>query len=213
MSTTTTTTAPAQINTNAGSAQRGRRTNRGRNNKRGGKPAASTSVPAKQTNKDDGGETKVQVEADAEAPADDGDLCWICAEPVKYYSVSECNHRICHVCSLRLRALYKKRECTLCKVRYYCDMHGQSNSEEQPQENQATVVFTTSPDTAYQTYDRESMTLKDEKLDILFETQEMMEETLILLRFNCPDSACDYIAKGWSDLKLHVRATHNKLMW
>ena len=42
--------------------------------------------------------------------------CWICAEPVKYYSVSECNHRTCHICALRLRALYKKLECTFCKV-------------------------------------------------------------------------------------------------
>lgn len=48
----------------------------------------------------------------------DGDAatCYICAEPVKYYSVSECNHRTCHVCALRLRALYKKHECSLCKV-------------------------------------------------------------------------------------------------
>jgi hypothetical protein len=41
----------------------------------------------------------------------------------------------------------------------------------------------------------------------------MMEETLLLLRYNCPDSDCDYIGKGWGDLKLHVRATHGKLMW
>ncbi|KAF5377479.1 hypothetical protein D9615_005368 [Tricholomella constricta] len=40
----------------------------------------------------------------------------------------------------------------------------------------------------------------------------MMEETLILLRFNCPDSDCAYIGNGWGDLKLHVRATHGKLM-
>ncbi|KAJ2915232.1 hypothetical protein MD484_g5172, partial [Candolleomyces efflorescens] len=39
-----------------------------------------------------------------------------------------------------------------------------------------------------------------------------MEETLILLRFNCPDSACDYLGNGWGDLKLHVRATHGKLL-
>ena len=43
-------------------------------------------------------------------------ICWICAEQVKYFSVSECNHRTCHVCALRLRALYKKMECTFCKV-------------------------------------------------------------------------------------------------
>lgn len=52
-----------------------------------------------------------------EEEADDGALCWICAEPVKYWSLSECNHRTCHVCALRLRALYKKQECTFCKVR------------------------------------------------------------------------------------------------
>jgi hypothetical protein len=40
-----------------------------------------------------------------------------------------------------------------------------------------------------------------------------MEETFILLRFNCPDPTCDYTATGWSDLKLHVRAIHSKFMW
>ena len=48
---------------------------------------------------------------------DDTGICWICAEPVKYYSVSECNHRTCYVCALRLRALYNKQECVFCKVR------------------------------------------------------------------------------------------------
>lgn len=44
------------------------------------------------------------------------DTCYICAEPVKYYALGTCSHKTCHVCSLRLRALYKKRECTFCKV-------------------------------------------------------------------------------------------------
>lgn len=54
---------------------------------------------------------------------------------------------------------------------------------------------------------------KDSKLLIYFESTDMMEETLILLRFNCPDSQCDYTATGWGDLKLHVRGTHGKMMW
>ena len=41
----------------------------------------------------------------------------------------------------------------------------------------------------------------------------MMEETLILLRFNCPDPDCEYIGNGWGDLKLHTRAVHNRLVW
>lgn len=57
------------------------------------------------------------VKADADAEDDEeAEVCVICAEPVKFYSVSQCNHRVCHVCSLRLRALYKNLDCTLCKV-------------------------------------------------------------------------------------------------
>lgn len=48
--------------------------------------------------------------------AADGEICFICAEPIKFYSLAQCNHRTCHVCAVRLRALYKKRECTFCKV-------------------------------------------------------------------------------------------------
>lgn len=75
------------------------------------------------------------------------------------------------------------------------------------------MIFTVSPDALYATYSPESIGFKDAKLSIFFETQEMMEETLILLRFNCPDPDCDYIGNGWGDLKLHVRATHGRLMW
>lgn len=57
------------------------------------------------------------------------------------------------------------------------------------------------------------MPYKDPKLNISFESQEMMEESLILLRYNCSESTCDYIGNGWSDLKLHTRGTHGKLMW
>lgn len=57
------------------------------------------------------------------------------------------------------------------------------------------------------------MNYKDAKLSIIFETQEMMEESLVHLRFNCPDEDCVFVAKGWNDLKMHARATHGKLMW
>ena len=75
------------------------------------------------------------------------------------------------------------------------------------------MIFTTSADALWTSYTPETIPYKDAKLSISFETQEMMEETLILLRFNCPDSQCDFIGNGWSDLKLHTRATHGKLMW
>ncbi|KAI0707806.1 hypothetical protein C8Q76DRAFT_746412 [Earliella scabrosa] len=185
---------------------RGRGGNRGGRRGRGGRGGQkntaqisnSDSIPAAQ---DDSqlGQTNppedVANGADADAASvDDSTLCWICAEPVKYWSVSECNHRTCHVCALRLRALYKKLECTFCK------------------EPQPSVIFTTSADAPWSSYTPENIPYKDAKLAISFETQEMMEETLILLRFNCPDPQCSFIGNGWSDLKLHTRATHGKLM-
>lgn len=81
------------------------------------------------------------------------------------------------------------------------------------QEPQSTVIFTTSPNTDFASYTPHAIPYKDGKLAIFFETQDMMEETLILLRYNCPDAECDYIAPGWGDLKLHTRAVHGKMLW
>jgi hypothetical protein len=48
---------------------------------------------------------------------DEGELCFICAEPVVTYAVAQCDHRTCHRCTLRLRALYETRNCAYCKVK------------------------------------------------------------------------------------------------
>ncbi|KAI0949996.1 hypothetical protein AcV7_008600 [Taiwanofungus camphoratus] len=178
---------------------RGRRGNRGRGGNRGihrdtGKAAAVGSTSKTQNEEVQGIVKTAESKATDATEGDDSAVCWICAEPVKYYSLSECNHRTCHVCALRLRALYKKQECTFCK------------------EPQPSVVFTRSPDALWSSYTPDMIPYKDSKLSISFESQEMMEDTLILLRFNCPDADCDYIGNGWSDLKLHTRAVHEKLM-
>ncbi|KAF8584109.1 hypothetical protein K439DRAFT_1633855 [Ramaria rubella] len=131
---------------------------------------------------------------DRSTESEDSVTCWICAEPVKFYSIAECNHRTCHVCALRLRALYKRMDCTFCK------------------HPQATLIFTRSPADLFESYTPEMIPFKDTKLSIFFETQDMMEETLILLRFNCPDPSCDFTAQGWGDLKMHVRAIHGRSM-
>ena len=64
----------------------------------------------------DGGEVfekgKAQeVEAEAE-------ICFICASTVIHNSIAPCNHRTCHICALRLRALYKTRACAHCRVSF-----------------------------------------------------------------------------------------------
>lgn len=51
-----------------------------------------------------------------EEEEDDGEVCFICASPVVYHSIAPCNHQTCHICALRLRALYKTRACAHCRV-------------------------------------------------------------------------------------------------
>jgi len=55
-----------------------------------------------------------QKEDDVEA-----EVCFICASEVEHNSVAPCNHRTCHICALRLRALYKTRACAHCRVGNY----------------------------------------------------------------------------------------------
>ena len=82
-----------------------------------------------------------------------------------------------------------------------------------PQHPQQVIVFTTSPDAPFSEYDIQNMPLKDSKLSIYFEAQQMMDDSLMLLRFNCPDQECPFIARGWNDLRTHVKVLHKKMMW
>lgn len=52
------------------------------------------------------------------------ELCIICASPVVHHAVSPCNHRTCHICALRMRALYKTKACAHCRV---SSMHSMVN--------------------------------------------------------------------------------------
>lgn len=115
---TTTTTQTATNGKRGGRGGRGG--NRGGNRGRGGGNRSAGQAPATKKQEDAAEKTVVPAGIKASAPAEDEEeeaVCWICAEPVKYYAVSSCNHRTCHVCALRLRALYKKKDCTFCKVR------------------------------------------------------------------------------------------------
>lgn len=44
------------------------------------------------------------------------EVCFICASPIVHHAVTPCNHRTCHICALRLRALYKTNACAHCRV-------------------------------------------------------------------------------------------------
>ena len=76
------------------------------------------------------------------------------------------------------------------------------------------MVFTASADKPFAEFDLDSMKNKDVKLSIYFETEDMMEDTFVKLRYNCPDPDCEYFASsGWNDLKAHIRAIHSRSLW
>ncbi|CAI7672489.1 unnamed protein product [Penicillium bialowiezense] len=137
--------------------------------------------------------TKKPVEA-ATDDADDGEVCFICASTVEHTSVSPCNHRTCHICALRLRALYKNKACAHCRT--------ESNF----------VIFTDDPVRRYEDFKKNDFARTDENLGIEYENDVIFEDTVLLLRYNCPDEDCDQACLGWPDLHRHVKTKHNKMM-
>jgi E3 ubiquitin-protein ligase ZNF598 len=52
-------------------------------------------------------------------PDAEAEVCFICASTVVHNSVAPCNHRTCHICALRMRALYKTKDCAHCRVSFF----------------------------------------------------------------------------------------------
>lgn len=76
------------------------------------------------------------------------------------------------------------------------------------------VIFTSSPVAPFSSYKLSELPAKDQRLKIYFDSLEIYEETMILLRFNCPDPNCDVAcANGWGELKRHVKSKHGMLLW
>ncbi|KAK4500150.1 hypothetical protein PRZ48_008336 [Zasmidium cellare] len=133
----------------------------------------------------------------APAAGDDdveAEVCFICASPVSHNSVAPCNHRTCHICALRLRALYKTKACAHCRT------------------EAANVIFTDDPEKRYEDYQTSDFFRNDQNLGISYEKPEIFEDTVLLLRYNCPDEGCDVACMGWPDLHRHVRSVHQKVM-
>ncbi|KAF2474818.1 uncharacterized protein BDR25DRAFT_255289 [Lindgomyces ingoldianus] len=124
----------------------------------------------------------------------DGEVCFICASPVQHTAVAPCNHRTCHICSLRLRALYKTKTCAHCRT----------ESDH--------VIFTDNATKDFQDFSTEEFYKSDDNLGIRFENPDIYEDTVLLLRYNCPDGECDIACLGWPDLHRHVKNSHGKVM-
>ncbi|KAL2421242.1 E3 ubiquitin-protein ligase hel2 [Exophiala dermatitidis] len=125
---------------------------------------------------------------------EDGEVCFICASTIEHISIAPCNHQTCHICALRLRALYKTRACAHCRT-------------EAP-----FVIFTDSADKRFEEFTDKDFVKVDENLGIKYEKDVIFEDTILLLRYNCPDKDCDVACRGWPDLHRHVKTKHGKIM-
>lgn len=132
--------------------------------------------------------------ADEEEEVEEAEVCFICASAVQHHAVAPCNHRTCHICSLRLRALYKTKTCAHCRT----------EAEH--------VVFTDDATKNFEDYAPADFFKSDDNLGIHFENPDIFEDTLLLLRYNCPDGECDVACLGWPDLHRHVKTAHGKVM-
>jgi len=99
--------------------QNGARRGDGRSHQyRGNRGHAHSEVELATTDKSKLG-VKPEVERGKEEEEDnDAEVCFICASPVEHNSVGPCNHRTCHICALRMRALYKDINCAHCRVSF-----------------------------------------------------------------------------------------------
>lgn len=134
------------------------------------------------------------VESRANGDDSDGEICFICASRVIHTSVAPCNHRTCHICALRLRALYKTKACAHCRTVW------------------DHVVFSDDASKNFEDFKYADFVTVDKELGIRYESHDILQDTVLLLRFNCPDPSCDVACLGWPDLHRHVKTIHHKIM-
>lgn len=144
---------------------------------------------------DDLGVKELSLEDKTTTPEEaESDICFICASKIEHTSIAPCNHQTCHICSLRLRALYKTKACAHCRTE--ADF----------------VIFTDNAEKRYEDFADEDFVKVDDNLGIKFEKQTILDDTILLLRYNCPDKDCDVQCLSWPDLHRHVKSKHGKIM-
>lgn len=93
-----------------------------------------------------------------------------------------------------MRALYKNKGCPHCRT-------------EAP-----FVIFTDDATKLFEDYTNADISSADENIGIRYTNEDIVGDTVLLLRYNCPDMSCDSAGLGWPDLHRHVRSVHNKRM-
>ncbi|KFA65093.1 hypothetical protein S40285_03112 [Stachybotrys chlorohalonatus IBT 40285] len=156
--------------------------------------AAAAATAALRARLDGTAQNKAAETPNGEEEDTDGDVCFICANPVAHWSVAPCNHATCHICGLRMRALYKTKDCAHCRT------------------PASFVIFTDDAEKRFELYNDADITSTDTNIGIKYCNEDIVGDTVLLLRYNCPDPSCDFAGLGWPDLHRHVKSTHRKRM-
>ncbi|UKZ66088.1 uncharacterized protein TrAtP1_007270 [Trichoderma atroviride] len=180
-----------------GGAKRGRGGNnrgqgRGQKGTQDAAAAAATSTGSEAAAKEN--KAMAATRPDVDDDDDDADVCFICANPVAHHSIAPCNHKTCHICGLRMRALYKTKDCAHCRT------------------PASYVIFTDDAEKRFEDYADRDFTSTDTNIGIKYTNEDIVGDTVLLLRYNCPDESCDFAGLGWADLHRHVKSAHHKRM-
>ena len=136
--------------------------------------------------------------SDSSVHDDDNDhTCLICAENTKIISLSPCNHEVCHLCSFRNIALYKKNQCLVCRT------------------ETTKFIFTDNLDiNKYESVKQKDL-ISPSKHDygIRFTSEYAKDETLKLMEYTCPIKNCNMEGtrmNNFKELNNHVKDVHGK---
>ncbi|KAK4936254.1 hypothetical protein LTR10_022841 [Elasticomyces elasticus] len=89
----------------------------------------------------------------------------------------------------------------------------QANEQEEEGETEAPfVIFTDDAEKRFEEFHDNDFVKLDDNLGIRYEKDVIFEDTVLLLRYNCPDRDCDVACLGWPDLHRHVKTKHGKMM-
>ena len=75
------------------------------------------------------------------------------------------------------------------------------------------MIFTDNTSKKYEEFIEVDFSKIDDSLGVKYEKIDIFEDTVLLLRYNCPDPGCDIACYGWPDLHRHVKNVHHKIMW
>lgn len=74
------------------------------------------------------------------------------------------------------------------------------------------VIFTDNPEKRFDEYSRSDISSADTNIGVRYTNEDIVGDTVLLLRYNCPDPSCDFAGLGWPDLHRHVKSAHHKRM-